>query len=123
MRLTVGKRHFHHHLNKKGESCVRIEWLCAGNVYKSYASFASEGGLQYVKDFWEVHYGKNPFPRTADEFLNRQEELGSTDSIEVYRNGKFWNVSSSYRAKVRTRQNIMIEDHIGQFAKSMGVSV
>jgi DNA repair protein RadD len=52
----------------------RNEWICAGHT-----GFAKSKADKY----WRLHGGKAPFPKSADEFLERAGELMATTEVQL----------------------------------------
>lgn len=52
----------------------RNEWICAGHT-----GFAKSKADKY----WSRHNGKTPFPKSADEFLDRAGELLATTEVQL----------------------------------------
>lgn len=52
----------------------RAEWLCPG-----HAGYAKSKADKY----WRLHNGKTPFPKSADEFLERAGELLATTEVQL----------------------------------------
>ena len=59
------------------------EWLCPG--HSGFAKAKSDR-------FWRAHGGALPFPRSADEFLDRAAELAVTAEVQLRPAGKYLDV-------------------------------
>ncbi len=64
---------------------VQNEWLCPGHT-----GFAKTKADRY----WRAHGGATPFPKSADEFLDRAGELATTAEIQLRPAGKYQDVTS-----------------------------
>lgn len=62
---------------------IQSEWICAGHT-----GFPK----QKADRFWRAHGGSLPYPASADEFLDRAEELAITSEIQLRKNGKYHDV-------------------------------
>lgn len=74
-----------------GMSAIR-EWLCP-----QHTGFAKSKADRY----WMAHGGQRPFPKSVMEWLERQNELLETASIDVKPDGKYWTVVSQTPGTVR----------------------
>lgn len=74
---------------------VQNEWLCPGHT-----GFAKTKADRY----WRTHGGATPFPKSADEFLDRAGELATTAEIQLRPAGKYMDVLT-WRAGAATPAN------------------
>lgn len=66
------------------------EWLCPGHT--GFAKAKSDR-------FWRAHGGALPFPRSADEFLDRAAELAVTAEVQLRPAGKYMDIVSWRRSE------------------------
>ena len=52
----------------------RAEWLCPGHQWRAKTN---------ADKYWSLHRGKTPFPKSADEFLERAGELLATTEVQL----------------------------------------
>lgn len=90
----VRKRTFWNHPGKDGkpDSVKTVFTVGMSQINKWYAPQAGGRAKADSDRFWDAHRGKRPFPKTALEWLERQNELVATKEIFVRPAGKFWNV-------------------------------
>lgn len=59
------------------------EWICP--EHKGYAGHKAA-------EWWVMHGGQTPFPKSAEEMLARLPELTLPATVSIRPNGKYWNV-------------------------------
>lgn len=93
----VKGRTFSHHTSKDPSKpdTVKITFWAGMKSYNQWIGPGSQGFMKTKSDrFWRQHNGSMPFPKSVEDFLNRQGELLSTAEIEVKPDGKYWSVES-----------------------------
>jgi DNA repair protein RadD len=67
------------------------EWLCPQHMEHPDPK-KRQFPVSKADRYWSQHGGSRPFPRTVMDWLERQNELLSTDEIRIEPKGRFWNV-------------------------------
>ncbi len=63
---------------------VRVTFLAGLNSYPEWLAFEHGGSAtQRAQQWWILHGGQTPFPKTTDEALSRSQELTRPDTISV----------------------------------------
>lgn len=93
---SVNSRTFRFHEGKGDKPpSVKITYMVGYTAINSWMCPEHSGYAKTKADrYWMEHGGQRPFPSSVMEFLERQNELLSTEEICVEPNGKFWNVKS-----------------------------
>jgi DNA repair protein RadD len=82
-------------LNQKGDAPnIKVSYINGKSQIYEWLGPAHKGLLHNrFKSFWHAHGGKDPLPRDALEFLDRQNELRQTQRILVTPGkGGYWNI-------------------------------
>lgn len=87
----VTSRTFRYHEGREGKTdSVCISYMSGLTRIRQWVGPQHSGGFKSMSDrFWRVHGGKEPFPSTVLEFLDRQSELADTAEIAVKPDPKF----------------------------------
>ena len=91
VKVTARNFSLHHKPDKPTSVCVRYQ--CGFVVHKAWLCPEHEGGARTRADsFWLKHGGAMPLPSTANEWIDRAEELCGTAEIKVKPEGKYISV-------------------------------
>lgn len=89
----VTGRTLRRHDKPGGIPSVRVDYTLGLGIQKEWVCPGHEGFAKTKADrWWKSHGGALPFPASADEFLDRAEELAVTAEIQLRKNGKYWDV-------------------------------
>jgi DNA repair protein RadD len=88
--ISVSDRTFSAHYKPGKPTSVLTKFRCGLVTHKAWYC-PEHTGLPNTKArrFWSEHGGKIPYPRTADEWLSRADELRTTVGISVKPDGKY----------------------------------
>lgn len=106
-RKVTGRRFYLHQKHDRPDS-VKCTYMCGLTAINDYLGPAHTGYFKAKTDrWWLKHGGQRPFPKSAMEFLERQDELLETAEIAVKPDGRYWAVKD-YKVG-DTRQSNMEE--------------
>jgi DNA repair protein RadD len=106
----VNERIFRYHEAKEGKiDSVKVAYQCGTLVVNEW--YCPQHPPGYAKNkanqYWWSHGGQRPFPATVLEWLERQGELLTTESISIVPNGRYWSVKSHQAGATRaTNDNV-----------------
>lgn len=97
--LTVTGRKFAAYHKPDSEASVCVTFKCGAVPHKRwYNPDIQSKGHYYADRFWLDHGGNMPVPRSADAWLERQDELRPTEQISVKPDGKYIRVDGTKAA-------------------------
>lgn len=74
---------------------VRVTFMAGLSTFNEWLAFEHSGyARQKAAQWWVLHGGVSPFPRTVDEALLRTDELIMPATISVRPNGRFFDIVS-----------------------------
>lgn len=83
----------HRHRKAGSPDSVRVTYVAGLNQYREWLGFEHAGRFhQKALQFWTLHGGQQPFPRTVDEALDRKGELTCPATVSVKPNGKYFDI-------------------------------
>jgi len=88
--LNVQSRKFYYHENPEGAESVRIDFLANFVSYKMWLSINKAKSRS--DKFWRDHVGREPYPASVEEFLERFGELRETAQIQVRPKGRYFEI-------------------------------
>lgn len=103
----VSKRTFRFHEAKSAEKppSVKITYMAGMAAINEWVCPEHQGYAKIKADrYWVQHGGQRPFPSSVMEWLERQNELFSTEEISVKPNGRYWDVTG-YRVGTERAAN------------------
>lgn len=103
----VTRRSFVYHEGKAGKTdSVKVVYMSGLTAISDWLGPAHDGFFKTKSDrFWVKHGGQRPCPKTVMEWLERQNELLPTDSIQVKPNGKYWQVTDAIAVPAGANNN------------------
>lgn len=109
---AVTGRHFREHPPKPGKpSSVKVSYMAGLTAINEWQCPGHSGYPKSKADrYWRLHGGLSPFPKSADEWLDRSDELKVTAEIKLKPNGKYfdvtdWRPGASAQAEAPTADN------------------
>ncbi len=99
--VDVRSRTFKYHEKPGGVDSVRTEYMQTNFVMQRDWICIQHTGYprERAQKFWREHRGNMPYPKTVDEFLDRQAELAQTKQIQIKPDGKYWKIVGTRPAK------------------------
>ena len=91
--LPVVEWEFRRYQKSGSPDSVRVTFFAGVQSFPEWLAFEWAGrGRQHACEWWMMHGGATPFPKTTDEALERQGELTMPTTISVRPNGKYFDI-------------------------------
>jgi DNA repair protein RadD len=72
---------------------MRVEYFCGISTQREWVCFEHEGfAREKAERWWRRMGGRGPFPKTADEAIDRFGELAPVEAVRLRPNGKFFEI-------------------------------
>ncbi|MCO6407336.1 DEAD/DEAH box helicase [Hoeflea alexandrii] len=81
------------HTKAYSPDSVRVTYIAGISEYREWLAFEHGGyASQKAMQWWAMHGGSSPYPKTTDEALHRMEELTMPVTISVKPNKKYFDI-------------------------------
>jgi len=94
-RLPVTRWNFSRHTKYGSPDSVKVTYFAGISVFREWLAFEHGHGATWrAAQWWSLHRGRTPFPKTVSEALSRTDELVMPQTLSVKPRGKFHDIVS-----------------------------
>ena len=91
--VPVADWEFHRHEKSGSPDSVRVTYIAGLNTYREWLAFEHGGyARQKAQQWWSLHGGSTPFPKSVTEAFGRLDEIEMPVTISVKPNGKYFDI-------------------------------
>lgn len=91
--LPVVEWHFNRHQKAGSPDSVRVTYTAGLSLYNEWLAFEHHGfPAQKAAQWWSLHRGQFPVPKTVDDALARLDELSRPQTISVKPRGRYFDI-------------------------------